>query len=154
VEAKLAYWTMALADLALAVGFVVTGIRRVRRGNVAGHRRAMLAGGALVALFLVSYGFKVVFLGREDRSAWSASSLTVLYIHEMCIAAMVVAGAVAVSRARRFGDLASLAVSTPESRTRDRRVHRVAGRVAAAASLFALVTAAVVLAGMYGRAAF
>ena len=154
MEAKLAYWTAALANLALAVGFVVAGVRRIRRGNVAGHRRAMMAGVALVVLFLVSYGFKVVFLGREDRSAWSATSLTVLYVHEFCIAAMVVAGAVAISLARRFGNLASLAVSTPESRTRDRRVHRTAGRIAATASLFALATAAVVLAGMFGRAFF
>lgn len=151
-DAKLAYWTVALLNLALAVGFVAVGVRRIRRGNVAGHRRAMMMGGALVALFLVSYAFKLLFLGREDRATWSETSLTVLYIHEACIAAMVVSGAVAVSRARRFGDLASLAVSTADSRTRDGRVHRNAGRVAAVASILALLTAVGVLAGMYVRA--
>jgi len=152
LEAKLAYWTVALLNLALAVAFVAMGVRRVRRGNVAGHRRAMISSSALVALFLVSYAFKVIFLGREDRTVWSDSALTVLYIHEACIAVMVVAGGVAVSRARRFGNLEILAASTPDSRTRGRRTHRIAGRVAAVASVLALLTAAGVLAGMYARA--
>lgn len=114
----------------------------------------MMAGAALVVLFLVSYVFKLHFLGREDRSAWSEFSLTLLYVHEACIAVMVIAGGFATSRARRFGNLEKLAVSTPESRTRDRRVHRAAGRVAAGASVLALLTAAGVLAGMYTRASF
>ena len=134
------------------MGFVWTGVQRVRRGDVVGHRHAMLRAVALIALFLVSYGFKVLLLGREDRVAWSALSLTVLYLHETCIAAMVIAGAVAISRARRFGRPADLTVSPPQTRGRDRRVHRAAGRVAVIASVLALLTAAGVLAGMYTRA--
>jgi uncharacterized membrane protein YozB (DUF420 family) len=136
----------------LAAGLAAVGVRRIRRGNVVGHRSAMMGAGVLVGLFLVSYGLKVLLLGREDRAAWSEWSLVVLYVHEACIAAMVVAAGVAVSLARRFGNAAALSVSSPGARTRARRVHRAAGRVAVIASLLALLTAAGVLAGMYARA--
>ena len=42
----------------------------------------------------------------------------------------------------------------PEADEGDRRVHRIAGRIAVIASLFALLTAGAVLTGMYSRAEF
>jgi uncharacterized membrane protein YozB (DUF420 family) len=112
----------------------------------------MLAGASLVALFLVSYLVKVALLGREDRSSWSQESLFTLYVHEACVAAMLVAAGIALTRARRFGPGRDGEPPAPEASERDRRMHRRSGRVAVAASVLAVFTAAGVLAGMYARA--
>jgi uncharacterized membrane protein YozB (DUF420 family) len=111
----------------------------------------MLTSASLVGLFLVSYVIKAIVLGREDRSLWSQASLWTLYVHEACVAVMLVAAGIALMRARRFGPLRDSAPPAPEARERGRRVHRRAGRVAVSASVLALLTAAGVLAGMYAR---
>ena len=87
---NLVYWTAALANLAVIVGCGSRGVRAIRRGEVRTHRRMMLVSTALVALFLVSYLLKVAWLGKEDRSAWTALDHAILYTHETCIAAMLV----------------------------------------------------------------
>jgi len=109
---------------------------------------------SLVGLFVVAYLVKVSLLGREDRSLWSAAELWTLYVHELCIVAMLVAGSAAALHARRFGEVYDGSIPVPEARERDRRIHRIAGRVAVAASVLALLTAARVLVGMYSRAGF
>jgi uncharacterized membrane protein YozB (DUF420 family) len=147
----LAYWTWAFANLFLVVALGIAGVRRIRRRQARGHRRSMLTASALVGLFLVSYVVKVIVLGREDRSSWSQESLWTLYAHEVCVAAMLVAAAIALSCTRRFGPLRDGEPPAPEARERSRRIHRRAGRVAVAASALALLTAAAVLAGMYRR---
>jgi uncharacterized membrane protein YozB (DUF420 family) len=113
----------------------------------------MLTSSALVGLFLATYVVKVALLGRENLSTWGTGSLWLLYVHEACVAAMLVGGAVAVTRARRFGRLWDGERLAPNASERDRRLHRLAGRVAVATSLVALATAAGVLVGMYSRAA-
>lgn len=52
----------------VAVAFVVVarGWRRVRAGDVASHRRAMLVGLALFAAFLVLYLYRVALLGPTE----------------------------------------------------------------------------------------
>ena len=102
MDPKLLYWSAALANLGVLLVCAVMGVRRVRRGDVAGHRRMMLTCAALVGLFLASYAFKVAVLGKEDRSLWTALDYGVLYVHELCISAMLLAGGLAVMRARRF----------------------------------------------------
>jgi len=114
----------------------------------------MQLAGSLVGLFLVSYAVKLPLLGREDRSLWSASEHWILYVHELCIIAMLTAGAVAVFYARRLGEIRDGPNPAPEASERDRSIHRIAGRIAVASSLFALLTAAAVLKGMYSRAEF
>ena len=109
---------------------------------------------SLVGLFLVSYVVKVSVLGREDRGLWTTAELWTLYAHELCIVVMLVAGAVAALRTRRFGEIRDGPGPAPEADARDRRIHRIAGRVAVTASLLVLLTAAGVLAGMYSRAGF
>jgi hypothetical protein len=109
---------------------------------------------SLVGLFLVSYAVKLPMLGREDRSLWSTSELWTLYLHELCIVAMLGAGVVAALRMRRFGEIRDGPNPAPEADEGDRRVHRIAGRIAVIASLFALLTAGAVLTGMYSRAEF
>ena len=151
-DAKLIYWTGSFVNFALVVGCAVAGVRRVRSGNVTGHRRMMRASVALVGLFLISYLLKVLLVGREDRAAWTDASLYILYEHECCIALMIIAAGVGLSRARRFGELRDGDVRAPEARDQDRRVHRIVGRVAVVASTMALLTAGGVLAGMFARA--
>jgi putative membrane protein len=46
-----------------AIGTLVTGVRAVRRGDVARHRAAMLATTGLFALFLVAYLYRVALEG-------------------------------------------------------------------------------------------
>jgi uncharacterized membrane protein YozB (DUF420 family) len=131
VDPKLVYWTLALANLGSIAGCLLAGVLRIRRRDVRGHRRRMLTASALVGLFLFSYVLKLVFLGREDRSLWTALDRALLYTHELCVAAMLAA---------------------PTRALRVHRVHRRAGRAAVIGCLLALVTATLVLAGMYARA--
>jgi len=112
----------------------------------------MRASVALVGLFLISYVSKVLLVGREDRAAWTDATLCILYVHECCIALMIVAAGVGLSRTRRFGELRDGDILAPEAREQDRRVHRIVGRVAVVAGIMALLTAGGVLAGMFVRA--
>ena len=152
---KLVYWTVALANLGVVVMCGARGIRAIRRGDVRAHLRMMITASALVALFLVSYLAKVAVLGKEDRAGWTALDHAVLGIHELCIAAMLVAGAVALYRAWRYS--AQLRPSWTIPRAADalpgRVHHRRAGKIASWAGVFAFVTAIGVWAGMLLRAA-
>lgn len=152
MDGKLAFWNWAFAILLAVAALGVSGVREIRAGRVQRHRRRMLAAGALVGLFLATYAVKLVAMGREDRSLWSAASLWTLYLHEVCVAVMLLGAALALMRARRFGRLQDGAAPAPDARVEDRRLHRRAGKVAVVASILALLTAAGVLAGMYVRA--
>ena len=154
MDPKLLFWSLALVDLGLVLWCMRRGIALVRAGEIRAHRRYMLSAGALIVLFLVSYVGKVFWLGKEDRSAWTGLDHAVLYVHESCVAVMLVAGAVALYRAWRFrpalGPNLELPTDTPllggES-------HGRAGRIAAWAAVLSFVTAGGVLAGMFMRAA-
>lgn len=152
MDPKLLYWCGALANLGVILGCVALGVRRVRRGDVAGHRRLMLTSVALVGLFLVSYLLKVALLGKEDRSAWTTLDHAVLYVHELCVAAMLLGGGLAVFRTRRFRARLGPGLALPTEPLPGVGLHRRAGRVAAIGALLAFVTAAGVLAGMFARA--
>lgn len=152
MDGKLAFWTWAFAIIVAVVAVALAGVRDIRAGRAPAHRRKMLTASVLVGVFLLSYLAKLALLGREDRGAWDQASLWTLYIHELCIAGMLLAAIVAVTRARRFGKLQSGETPAPEARAEDRHFHRRAGRVAVAAGVLALLTAAGVLAGMYARA--
>lgn len=152
MDPKLLYWSGALLNLGVMLVCISVGVRRVRRGDVAGHRRMMLTSAALVAFFFVSYGFKVGLLGKEDRSQWSGLDFAVLYVHELCITVMLLAGGWAAFRAWRFRDRLGPGLALPSEPLPGAAVHRRAGRVAAVGALLAFVTAAGVLAGMFARA--
>ncbi|WP_254271057.1 DUF420 domain-containing protein [Haloarcula marina] len=51
---------------ATAIGTIVLGVRAIRDGNVARHRRLMLATFALFATFLVLYLYRVTLVGPTD----------------------------------------------------------------------------------------
>ncbi len=148
MDPKLIFWTGALLPTTGAVGCALVGWRAIRQGAVERHRRYMNAAIVCIAAFLLSYIFKVLFLGKEDFELWSAGELTLLRIHETFVLAMIVAGTVARVVARRLSP-GRRPVAGPDVRKR----HRWAGRSAVVLSLFALATAAMVLAGMYQRGA-
>jgi len=143
VDAKVAYWTAALLNMAAAFGCALVGLRRIRRGEVAGHQRAMKTAALLVVLFLISYLLKVEALGRERLDLWER-------MHETFVGAMVVAGALALGLASGLGLLA-IGRAAPARRSLGARVHRAAGWTAIASCALGVATAAYVLYGMYAR---
>jgi hypothetical protein len=153
MDPRLAYWTFALLDLAAVVGFALAGVAALRRGDVLRHQRRMLAAAALVALFLLSYLFKLALIGREDLGSWDRASIWILRLHELCVFTMLVAGGIAGSRALRLRHT--------RNATRDPRDppapaalvlwHRGSGKTAVCAAALALGFAGLVLAGMYRR---
>jgi uncharacterized membrane protein YozB (DUF420 family) len=154
MDPKVLFWTGALGLMAAVVGVAVAGVRRRRRGDVAGHRRAMLAASALVGAFLVAYVLKVALLGHERVEEWSAGDRLVLYVHETCIAVMLSAGAVAGLRAWRLRRTrnATLDPSDPPAPAALARWHRRAGWTAVVAAAAGWATALLLLIGMYQRA--
>ncbi len=153
MDPKVLYWTAAFVNLGVIAGLVIRGVAYIRRGDVVRHRRAMLAGAWLVAAFLVSYGLKLAFLGREDLSVWRAFHVQTLRLHETCVLAMLVAGTVALTRARRMRGSRNVTRDpadppAPESTV---RWHRRAGWTGVIGALTGLASAGVVLAGMYAR---
>jgi uncharacterized membrane protein YozB (DUF420 family) len=147
VDPKLWFWTGALLLLGAVVACGGAGVHAIRRGEVRRHRRFMGSAAAGVGLFLVAYAVKVPLLGREDRSAWTRLDYGVLYVHELCVAVMLLAGATALFqawRARARIDLDGPRPALPG--------HGRAGRIAARAGLLAFLTAGGVWAGMLARA--
>lgn len=153
LDPKVAYWTAALVNMLAAVICAVLGVRRIRRGEIAGHRRMMTSAAILVGLFLVSYVLKVRLLGRERLDLWEPRFVTVLHVHETFVAVMVLAGARALYLAttRRLADLAPATPDDVARRARSARSHRRAGWTAVISSVLGAVTAAYVLYGMYAR---
>jgi uncharacterized membrane protein YozB (DUF420 family) len=149
-DAKVVYWSAALANMVAALACAFAGVRRIRRGEVAAHKRAMKTAALLVVLFLISYLLKVEALGRETLALWAPRYVTVLRIHEACVGAMVVAGALALGLASRLG-LERIGRKPAGERALGARLHRAAGWTAAAACALGVATASYVLYGMYER---
>ena len=151
---SLAFWTAALIDLLAIVALVAIGIRNIRRGNLSRHRRCMKSAAALVACFLGIYPIKVFWFGRERLTEWSEQAVAVLRIHEFCVFVMLVGGLSALILSRKMhpnrNRLAHLP-DAPLASSRTLRRHRMAGWTAAIGAGLALLTAAIVLAGMYER---
>lgn len=154
MDPKLAYWTAAFANMTLLMALAAVGARHARRGEIARHRRAMRTAALLVGLFLVSYPFKLAWLGREDMASWSTVSVGMLRLHETCVLVMLGAGGLALRRGLRLGRTRALidAPDAPVPGPEALAGHRRMGRIALASVLLAWATAGVVLAGMYGRA--
>jgi uncharacterized membrane protein YozB (DUF420 family) len=152
---SLAFWTAALINLLAIVALVAIGIRNIRRGNLSQHRRCMKSAAALVTCFIGIYPIKVLWLGRERLPDWSGQAVAVLRIHELCVFAMLVGGVIALMLSRKMhrgrSQLSHLP-GTPLASSRTLRRHRKAGWTAAIGAGLALLTAAIVLAGMYERA--
>jgi uncharacterized membrane protein YozB (DUF420 family) len=152
VDAKLLYWCAALVNLGVILVCAAVGVRYARRGHLRVHQRLMLTASALVGLFLATYLAKVAFLGREDRSLWTAADYAVLYVHESCVAVMLLAGGLAVWRARGFRAQLGARFERPPGGLAGAAAHRRAGWIAVWGAASAFATAAGVLAGMFQRA--
>ncbi len=154
MDPKLLYWSLALANMLAVVGFAAAGVRAVRRGELARHRRCMTTAAWLVAAFLLSYLVKRFWAGSEDLAVWSSAARGNLYVHESFVATMLVAGATAlvlgrrIARTRRFTGRAE----DPAPTAAQLRTHRRFGWVAVTASALGLLTAYGILAGMFERA--
>ncbi len=155
MDPKLIYWTGATLNMAVVLGLAVRGMGRARSGQVARHRRFMLSSVTLVLAFVVSYLFKLLFLGREDLSVWTSGAIWTLRFHELCVFTMLISGGLAAWRGIRLARTRALidSESAPEPRPEELRSHRFAGRVAVFAAALGLLSAGAVLGGMYGRTA-
>jgi uncharacterized membrane protein YozB (DUF420 family) len=152
---SLAFWTTALINLLAIVALVAIGIRNIRRGDLSRHRRCMKSAAALVVCFIGLYPIKVLWLGRERLPDWSDQDVAILRIHELCVFAMLVGGVIALILSRKMQSSRSRLThlpDTPLASNRTLRRHRKAGWTAAIGAGLALLTAAIVLAGMYERA--
>ena len=153
MDAKLLFWTAALVNLGVLVGFALYGVRFARRGEIARHKRAMKVASWMILAFLAAYVLKVQFLGREDQSVWSTLDVWVLRIHELFVVFMLIAGAVAWRQGKKL-QATRLVTHDPADPAPDARVlrtHRLAGRTAVVSSVLAFVMAIGVLAGMIVR---
>lgn len=148
MDPKLLFWTAALPVFSGIVATAFAGWRAIRRDDIAAHKRYMTASVSLVLFFVGAYVGKVLVLGKEDLGLWTSGARAVLYTHETFILAMVVAGTIARLLARKLDPDREGAVEGPRTRPR----HRRAGRAAIVASALGLLTAVLVLAGMYERA--
>lgn len=153
LDPKVLYWTGALANMLLIAVFAARGVLQVKRGDVVGHRRSMLVCTVLVVAFLVSYAGKVALLGREALSTWGGFYVNVLRFHETCVLVMVVGGGIALQRAYAMRGTRSRTriASDPATAPGTAKMHRVAGRTAVGGLVLALLSAGVVLFGMYAR---
>ena len=154
MDPKLVFWTAATLNMALLWGFAAFGVRRVRAGATASHRRAMLVSAGLVVAFVASYGFKLLLLGREDLSLWSPAAVWTLRFHELCVFTMLVSGGLALRRGLALARTRALDPdqTAPEPLPGDLSRHRRTGRIAVIAGGLGLLSACAVLRSMYERA--
>ena len=157
LDPRLAYWTAAWLNMALVVVLALAGLRQASRKNFETHRRLMLAAAWLIVGFVASYAVKLYALGREALETWDTSYVQVLRVHELCVAILVGAGAVALWKALQLGlppggaQGESSARPAPETLFRGIQLHRRAGFLAIGSASFGLLTAAYVLYGMWTR---
>lgn len=149
MDPKVAYWTGAWLNMGVIVGLTALGVRFARRGDYARHRRYMLGAVALVGAFLVSYGLKIVILGREHLELWDRTYVHVLRFHETCIAVLLLAGGYGLTVALRRG--MPITSDTGPDREATHRRHRRAGWTAIAGAVVGALSATWVLWGMYAR---
>jgi uncharacterized membrane protein YozB (DUF420 family) len=153
VDPKLWFWTLAFLNMGAVVALAARGVRAIRAGDVVRHRRSMLLSGGLVVAFLLSYVLKRGLLGGEDLAVWSEAARINLWVHESFVALMLLAGIGALvlgrrlARTRRVSGRPEDPLPSPAALRRHRRF----GWTAVVASVFGLVTACGILAGMFVR---
>lgn len=152
VDVGVAFWTGALANMALVVTLAAYGVRQIRRGEVDSHRRSMLAASGLVVVFLVSYLLKRFSIGPEDLDLWSRSAVILLWIHESLVAGMLIAGGMALARGRRLARTrrATGRPEDPPAEPAALQGHRRIGWIGVGCSVLGLLTACGLLVQIFG----
>lgn len=154
MDPKLWFWTLALLNMAAVVALATRGVRAIRAGEIAKHRRSMTAAGWLVAAFLASYVVKRVALGTEDLALWSDAARINLWVHEGFVAWLLVGGGASLVLGRRLARTRRVTgrAEDPAPSAAQLRRHRRFGWSAVGASALGFATACGILAGMFGRA--
>jgi uncharacterized membrane protein YozB (DUF420 family) len=153
MEAKVFYWTGAFVNMGFVVGLALAGMAQLKAGRPKRHRLMMISAALLVVGFVVSYGFKLHFLGREDLTVWSSSAIWTLRFHETCVLVMIVAGCLGLNWGRQLRKTRSFSHSPDDPLATDglRARHIRAGRAALGGAVFGFISSGFVLAGMYAR---
>ncbi len=154
MQAKLIFWSLALANMAAVVGFAWRGVRAIRANDVALHRRSMQNAGVLVCVFLLAYVLKRWWIGSEDLTVWSSAALWNLRIHESFVATLLIVGSTALVWGRRIGRTQRATGNAEDAPTPPAllRRHRRAGWIAVTSAALGFATACGILAGMLERA--
>jgi uncharacterized membrane protein YozB (DUF420 family) len=150
MDPKLLFWTGALVNMWLIVAIACSGIAKVRSGDEGCHQRRMLSAGSLVVLFVLAYGLKLLFLGREDLDQWQEWAVILLRIHEVFVFGMIVGGTRAASLMCK---VRKLEAQTPEDGAIQvlRVTHGKTGKFTFVSCLGAAITASGVLLSMFLR---
>lgn len=154
MEFRLIFWSLALLNMGAVTALALSGLRAIRAGRVAAHRRFMRLAAWLVAGFLLAYLAKRLLVGAEDLSGWGRAALLNLWIHEAMVGTMLLCGGAALFFARRMAGTRKVTGNAqhPEAPSALLRRHRIAGRIACGAAVLGLLTACGILAGMIARA--
>lgn len=150
MNVNLAFWVFAYALTLVAILLAFSGVRAAKKGDLETHARLMRFACNLILFFVVSYVVKMFALGREDKSQWTDFYLVVLYIHETLIGGMLVSGTISRVLAYKFRHSLTGATVSPLDLKR-RKTHTKAGKMCILFAILALVTAGVVLYGMFVR---
>jgi len=153
MDPKVLYWTFAFINMGFVVGLGVYGAKQLEAGRPSRHRLLMITATCLVLGFLVSYVFKLQFLGREDLTLWSRFWVSVLRFHESCVLVMVIGGGLALYWGKQLRATRSFSLNPedPQAENSLARRHKRAGGVALVGASLGFLSAGVVLAGMYSR---
>jgi hypothetical protein len=154
VDPKLWFWTFALLNMAAVVALALRGVRAIRAGEIAKHRRSMTTAGWLVVGFLVSFVVQRVVLGPENFSLWSHGARLNLRVHESFVTWLLVGGGTALFLGRRIARTRRVTrrAEDPAADAAQLRRHRRFGWSAVIASALGFATACGILAGMFARA--
>ena len=154
MDPKLWFWTLALLNMAAVVVLATRGVRAIRAGEIAKHRRSMTAAGWLVVAFLGSYVVKRLALGPENLALWSEAARINLWVHESFVAWLLVGGGAALVLGRRLARTRRVTgrAEDPAPSAAQLRRHRRLGWSAVVASALGFATACGILAGMFARA--
>ncbi len=127
---------------AAAIVTIVTGIRAIRRGDVARHRRLMVATFGLFVAFLVLYLYRVTLLGPTD---FAGPAVVETYVYFPLLAIHILLAIVAIPAVYYTLLLAASYPVAELSRTN----HPRAGKVAATLWLISFSLGIVVYAMLY-----
>jgi uncharacterized membrane protein YozB (DUF420 family) len=154
MDPKLIFWSWALANMALVVGLGVRGMRAIRANRVEQHRRSMAWASFFVVAFLLAYLVKRLVLGGEDLGTWTRAARVNLFVHEVLVVTMLLAGGAAFALGRRLATTRRVTqrADDPLAEREMLARHRLAGRVALICALLGFVTACGILGGMLARA--